>query len=50
MFVDVVCDPTDLLRDVPMWAPVIAMLPASDAHVEALRDHCAREAPKVLVV
>lgn len=50
MFVDVICDPTDLLRNVPMWAPVIAMLPASDAHLDALRVHCSREAPKVLVV
>lgn len=50
MFVDVVCDTTDLLRDSPAWAPVLAMLPNSNMHVDALADHCKAMGSSALVV
>lgn len=48
--VDVVCDTTDIRRDYPRRAPVLAVFPFSSKHVAPFQEQLAPVAPWVLVV
>lgn len=48
--VDIVCDTTDIRRDYPRRAPVLAVFPFADQHVEPFRHLMAPMAPWALVV
>lgn len=47
---DVVCDTTDIARDVPRHSPIIGVLPFSAKHIDAFRDYAKDEVPWAIVV
>jgi hypothetical protein len=46
---DIVCDTTDISRDAPALAPVLALVPFNEKHVEPFKDYARQNVPWALV-
>lgn len=48
-FLDIVCDATDILRSVPKWGQVLAVIPADEEHLPSLKAYFERKCPNAIV-